>query len=253
MPILKISNLSYAFDTKIIYKNINFEVEKSESMAIIGESGIGKSTLLKTIAGFYEPNAGEIIFKNKALAKANEKLIKGEKEIGFINQENKLFPLISLEENIKYSLKTYNKEFQSKRCQELMELFKINHLAQKLPKNCSGGEVQRAALAQAMAHLPPLLLLDEPFSHLDIINKNICKKAIKKLISKQKVAVVFVTHDLLDALDLTQKLFFMKNNDFIGPIESENLPFFKKDKFIKKYIQQSLKPALDLVQKYNLK
>lgn len=196
-------------------ENISFELEKSEIISILGENGSGKSTLLKIIAGLLEPDSGNVYYKKEAVFGPVKKLIAGHEKIKLIHQNYNLFPNISLAENIAYVLRFHTKDYIEKRLQELLELCHLEEIKDKLPRNASGGEQQRTAIAAALAADAEVLLFDEPFANLDIFNRTELKGHIKRIAKKSKIAVVFVTHDAQDALSISDKLFIMKDGEII--------------------------------------
>lgn len=203
--------------------DISLRLEKSQIVSILGSNGSGKSTLLKILAGLMEPDFGEVIFKKEQVYGPVKKLVAGHDKIKLIHQNYNLFPNISLGENVAYNLRFHTKDYQERRLQELFELCDLEEIKDKLPRNASGGEQQRAAIATALAADAEILLFDEPFANLDVFNKSELKSHIKRIATKSKVAILFVTHDAHDALSISNEVLIMKEGQFIQSGTSQQL------------------------------
>lgn len=171
--------------------NTKLSCQNSKILSIKGPSGSGKTTLLRLLAGLEKPDTGFIINNKKIIFDSNNKInIKPHKRnISYVFQEYTLFPHWNIEKNILYTAS--NKDF----AYELIDHFKISHLKKRKPKNASGGEKQRAAMAQAMARDPELMLLDEPFSSLDPKNKQKACELLNMVKNKISCPIILVSHD----------------------------------------------------------
>lgn len=239
MNVIEVKNLKAVYTDKTILENINFAIKKGEILAIVGESGVGKSTLLNLLAGLLEPNIGEILFEGKKLEGPKSKLIAGHQDIKLVAQDYRLNPNFTVKENIAYSIRTYTKAFQNERVNELFAAFGITDIELKLPKNISGGEKQRTAIAKAIADVPKVLLLDEPFSNLDNINKRKLKNSLLQLIKNEAIACIFVTHDLLDAIEFADEIGFIKEEKLLAIIPSKEIKNYKGNEYIEEFISAS--------------
>ncbi len=169
-PLLQVNYVSKTYPGRAsaaVY-NLSLQVRQGELLAIVGASGSGKTTLLKLIAGLEETDEGGIFLHEQKVTGPSGQLIPGHPKIKMVFQDNKLFPNITVYDNIQHSLRMYHTSYQQQRITQVLELAKLTHLQHKYPRELSGGEAQRATLARALADEPELLLLDEPFSHLDI-------------------------------------------------------------------------------------
>ena len=197
-------NFSYSDEKeKQVLKEVSFSLKKGEIISILGENGAGKSTILNLISDFNKPTNGKIIKNNGSKIFST-----------IITQEYSLLEWKTVAENIELSMLSLNmneKEMKEK-INELIELLNLQNYANKLPSQLSGGLKQRTAIARALAPNPELLLLDEPFSFLDAQVKKSLLKDIKKIIKSKNKSAIFVTHDVRDAVILSDKIFFIKNN-----------------------------------------
>jgi ABC-type sugar transport system ATPase subunit len=236
MCVIAVENLCFAYESHPVLANISLELEAGQILAIVGESGEGKSTLLQLLAGLLQPNSGNILIDNEILLGPRHKLIAGHADVKLVAQDFRLNPNFTVAENIAYPIRTYTRAFIQARVAELCRLFGINHLAQSLPKNISGGERQRTALAMALADVPKLLLMDEPFSNLDNINKAIAKEAIAQYIVNEQVACIFVSHDLHDVGKIAHEVAFLKGGIFVDKIPVNSLKNYAGNAYVRAFI-----------------
>lgn len=216
MSLLKIQNLSRSFEDKKAVSQVSITLEKGEILAILGESGSGKTTLLHLIAALKEPDAGAVLLlEDKRITPPSQKLIAGHPDIKLVRQDYGLFPNISIRENIAYELRYYEENYRNKRVDKLLKLSGLDKVQKHLPREVSGGEQQRAVIVKAIAEQPKLLLLDEPFSHLDAVNKRKLKVEILRLIKAEEVSCIFVTHDVSDAYGMADYLAIMRKGKML--------------------------------------
>lgn len=201
---LTLNNISFSYDKqKSILKQIDFQIEKGEIVAILGGSGSGKSTLLNIIAGLEFPTSGEIFLNQKNITK----LPCEKRNIGLIFQDYALFPHLTVEKNVAFSLKSHRLAIVD----ELLDLVKMKSFKKRYPYQLSGGEQQRVAIARSLAAGPELLLLDEPFSNLDANLKKEVRNEIKLILQKSQTTAILVTHDIEDAYDLADRIIYLKD------------------------------------------
>ncbi len=215
MALLTIKDLYKSFGDKKVIQKISFELQKGEILGILGESGSGKTTLLHLIAALQEPDSGTLLLNGKGITPPSEKLIAGHPEIKLVRQDYGLFPNISIRENIAYELRFYEEKYRNRRIDKLLKISNLQKIQNQLPRQVSGGEQQRAVIIKAIAEEPKLLLLDEPFSHLDSRNKRKLKEAILQIIREEKVACIFVTHEVSDAFGMADRLVVMQKGKFL--------------------------------------
>jgi len=180
---------------------INFDIKSGEFVSILGPSGCGKSTLLRLISGLDTDFEGKIIL--------GERIVKQpERDCGIAFQEPRLLPWLSVKENIAFGLFLENSK-SSNQIDELLNLLDLKQFANTYPNQLSGGMAQRVSLARALVNLPDLLLLDEPFGSLDELTKRRLQEELQKILSKEKTTVLMVTHDIEEAVYLSDRILLM--------------------------------------------
>lgn len=227
--LLEVCNVSKAYPGESLgaVNEVSFTMEAGQILSFVGESGSGKSTLLRMLAGLLKPDSGEIRFQDTALENPEEQLIAGNSAIKMVFQDFDLMPNMTVAENLRYPLLTYDKGYANDRVNELLNLCGIQDLAARLPKELSGGQQQRVALARALADEPELLLMDEPFSQLDPVNKGQLLREVLRILKVAQVGLVFVTHDTRDALMISDRIAFLKGGNLMqegSPLELYHQP-----------------------------
>ena len=220
MLILK--NVSFAYAEEPILKNISFKLDKGELLSVIGESGCGKSTLLKLIYGLLHTD-GKIYWDEKELLGPNFNLVPGEDFIKYLAQDFDLMLPLSVADNIGKYLSNQFPQKKKNRIKELLEVVEMTDLADKKAQLLSGGQQQRVALARALAKKPELLLLDEPFSHIDHFRKNNLRRKVFAYLKEQNIACIVATHDSTDALSFADETIVLKNAKIYAKNSPEDL------------------------------
>jgi ABC-type sulfate/molybdate transport systems ATPase subunit len=205
MGFLEISNISRYQDGKPIVDDISFSQKAFQKIAIAGETGSGKSTLLKMIAGLVQPDKGMIYFNDKHVLGPEFKLIPGHSDIAYLSQHFELRNAYRVEELLSYANKLTDEMANA-----IFEVCMINHLAKRKTDQLSGGERQRIAIAQLLIRSPKLLILDEPYSNLDLIHKNILKNVIREIGDSLQITCLMVSHDPSDLLPWADEIILMK-------------------------------------------
>jgi ABC-type sugar transport system ATPase subunit len=202
-------------DNQPVLKNFSLGIEKSQIISLIGESGSGKSTLLRIIAGLENRTEGEVFLDGVRIQNPNEKLVPGIDEVQLVYQEYHLYPNSTVEENISRPLLQYDKNYKEKRVATLLKLLGLEPFKDKLPRHLSGGQQQKVAIGRALSLEPQVLLLDEPFSSLDTIQRREIIEELKIMFEAMGITVLFVTHDLDDALQMTENLVILQRGVLI--------------------------------------
>ncbi|KAB7885463.1 ABC transporter ATP-binding protein [Poseidonibacter ostreae] len=201
---VNVNNLSIKFNDTQILEDINFSVQNGEIVTLLGQSGCGKTTILRTIAGLQREHDGNICIGEVCVS--SKEVYKQDREVGYIFQDYALFPHLDVEENISFALDKLSRKDRNKRVDELLEQFDIIPHRKKQIHQLSGGQQQRVAIARAMANKPKILLLDEPFANLDSQLRYKTKMWLKNLIKKYNLSAILVTHDKKEALSISDKI-----------------------------------------------
>lgn len=210
MALLHINSVSKFLANTCIVNNISFEQDCFQKIAIAGETGSGKSTLLKMIAGFEQPDTGNILFEGKRVKGPEERLIPGHPDIAYLSQHFELRNSYRVEELLSYANK-----LSEDAANALFEICRINHLVKRKTDQLSGGERQRIAIARLLIASPKLLLLDEPYTNLDLIHKNILKSVIRDIGLELQITCLMVSHDPMDILSWADEIMLMKDGEII--------------------------------------
>ena len=204
---LEVKNLlKYYSRSYPIIKDLTFSVKKGELISFLGESGSGKTTFLKCLAGLESINGGSISLNSTFLNNDNIFVKPQKRKIGFVFQDYPLFPHLNILDNITFNLE---KKYKSK-LDYILKLTGLQFLVERFPHEISGGEQQRACIARALIREPELLLLDEPFSNLDSTIKESMKEEIFKIVKETKTTTILVTHDINDALNISDRILIFK-------------------------------------------
>jgi ABC-type sugar transport system ATPase subunit len=213
--LLEVKRLYFSYGDKPILKNLSFELRTGEILAIIGESGSGKTSLLKLLAGLLSPNRGEIFYKGNVVQGPNEKLIPGHESIKLVNQDFDLMPYLSVSDNILRDNLGLSDRARKKTLGYYQKSLKLNTVKTQQAAKTSGGQKQRVALATALASRPAVLLLDEPFSNMDFPLK---QSIINRIQSDWKAnGTILIAHEPSDVLSLANRILVLKD----GRIEQE--------------------------------
>ena len=224
---LSAQDISKSYGNTAVLSNVNVDLPAGEWLGILGESGSGKSTLLRILGRFLDADTGSVFFKEELLRPVSGELIPGHKQIKLIHQEFELFPNQTVEENIAYSLRFYEPEYKTERVDELLHITGLQSVRNQKAKILSGGEKQRTAIAKSLAEQPDVLLLDEPFAHLDNHNRRVLADAIESLRQEQKMSCIFVTHEAPDALAWSDRIAILRDGEIVqlgSPQEVYNHP-----------------------------
>jgi iron(III) transport system ATP-binding protein len=212
MSYLQIDGIQKVYqENQYVLKNFSLGIEKGQIISLIGESGSGKSTLLRIIAGLENRTEGEVFLDGVRIQNPSEKLVPGLDDIQLVYQEYHLYPNSTVEENIARPLLQYDKSYKNKRVSVILELLGLAPFKDKLPRHLSGGQQQKVAIGRALSLEPQVLLLDEPFSSLDTIQRREIIEELKSLFDSLGITVLFVTHDLDDALQMTESLVILRD------------------------------------------
>ena len=205
--VLAVCEVSKCFELGTpVLQHLSLDVQAGSTVCLLGPSGCGKTTLLRLIAGFEEPDAGEIYLIERLVSRPGLVLPPERRHVGMVFQDYALFPHLSIGQNIQFGLFRWPAAQRRTRLIDLLQLVGLEGMAERYPHELSGGQQQRVALARALAPNPQLLLLDEPFSNLDATLRQQLRAEVQTILSRAGITTVLVTHDQEEALSLADAL-----------------------------------------------
>lgn len=220
---LKVDIASFTYSEKAILKQIAFSLQPGEHLSVLGESGCGKSTLLHLIYGLLHLDDGSIFYNHQQLLGPTQTLIPGEPFMKLVAQEFNIMSFTTVAENIGSHLSRQDQEKDNARISELLTVVDMTEYANTLVKNLSGGQKQRVALAKALANQPELLLLDEPFSNIDVFRKNKLRRKLFGYLKENNISCITATHDNEEALAFSDRILMLKNGEVETLATPENV------------------------------
>ena len=231
-------NVSKEFKDKKVLHDISFTINDNELVAIIGASGCGKTTTLKMINRLIVPTKGKILIDGKNIEEIDKTELR--RSIGYVIQQMRLFPHMTVKENIELIQKLEKKdpkeiEANTNRLMEIMDLDADLYL-NKYPSDLSGGQQQRVGVARALANNPKVILMDEPFSALDPITRSNLQDELVELHKKMNTTIVFVTHDMDEAIKIADRIIIMKDGDIVQYDTPEEILKHPKNEFVQEFI-----------------
>jgi len=234
---LKIENISFGYSLKEVVKNVSFSANKGDYIAIIGESGCGKSTLLEIIYGLLHIEKGAVYWNDIKLLGPNFYLIPGEDFMKYLPQDFDLMPYITVEENIGKNISSLDPN-KLNRIKELLEVVDMSDFLKTKVKNLSGGQKQRVAIAKVLADEPEVLLLDEPFSHIDNFRKNHLRRSIFNYLKSKNILCIVATHDTTDALSFADEILVIREGVLVARNTPETLYNNPKSKYVASFFNE---------------
>ncbi|APW99893.1 ABC transporter ATP-binding protein [Halobiforma lacisalsi AJ5] len=218
--VLELEDVAKQYGAEEVISELSLSVHDGEILTLLGPSGCGKTTTLRLIAGLEKPNAGRITLRHDSVAGNGRFVPPEDRGVGVVFQEFALFPHLTARENIAFGLQDWSQEERDARVDELLELVGLSEHDEDYPDELSGGQQQRIALARSLAPEPEMLLLDEPFSNLDVDLRVEMREEVRRIIKETGVTAVSVTHDQEEALSISDRVAVM--ND--GNIEQVDTP-----------------------------
>tara|TARA_R110001583_G_scaffold26571_4_gene95788 strand:+ start:32501 stop:33544 length:1044 start_codon:yes stop_codon:yes gene_type:complete len=239
MSALVVKNLNCFYQKNHILKNLNISLQNNEIVCLLGESGCGKTTLLRAVAGLQEKVTGEVIINDRIVDNDTISESPENRKVGLIFQDYALFPHLNVFDNVAFSLTKMTKLEKQKAVESVLSLVKLNEYALRFPHQLSGGQQQRIAIARALAYQPELMLLDEPFSNLDQHVRFKLIKEIRLLLKKQAMSALFVTHSKEEGFAFADKIALMKAGKIIQIGAPQQLYNFPESRYVADFMGKS--------------
>ena len=232
MELLKLENVKFAYKNTAVIEDFNLSVDEGSFTTLLGSSGCGKTTILRLISGFLNPDSGTI----KINGEIQNNVLPNRRKVGMVFQDYALFPHLTVEQNLFYGLNLTKPSKEQKAQNEQIvkttaENLDIQNLLKRFPSELSGGQQQRVALGRSLVLKPKILLMDEPLSSLDTNLRLKVREELKEIQKRLKITTVYVTHDREEAFSLSDKIAVMNHGKIIQYDTPENLYFEPKNRF----------------------
>ena len=238
---LEVKSVSFAYpDGTEVCENLSFGVEEGEIGCLLGPSGCGKTTVLRLIAGFERPSQGEIRIRDKLLADTRTSTPPEQRRIGLVFQDYALFPHLTVAKNVAFGLRHLSATEAASQTREMLALVRLAGEAERYPHEISGGQRQRVALVRALAPRPDLLLLDEPFSNLDIELREKLGLEVRTLLRQLSTPALLVTHDQHEAFSIADKIGVMNEGKILQWDSAYNLYHRPATRFVADFVGQGV-------------
>ena len=221
MAQLELKGVIQRYGMQTIVDGVDFRLESGQIACLLGPSGCGKTTLLRCIAGFEEIAGGEILLHGETVSRAGQRLAPEKRRIGMVFQDYALFPHLTIEQNVTFGLGRTQQEGQNLRVRQLLATVGLHGQGNKYPHELSGGQQQRVALARALAPRPELILLDEPFSNLDVGLRERLSIEVREILKREGSTAIMVTHDQNEAFAMADEIGLMID----GRIQQWDVPY----------------------------
>jgi iron(III) transport system ATP-binding protein len=244
-PVLSCQNLTKRFGATFAVENVSFALNKGDLLGLLGPSGCGKTTLLRLVAGFETPEAGEICLAGRQVCGPDRQIPPERRQVGVVFQDYALFPHLSVAENVSFGLKQLSRRGQLPKKQidtlanEAIALVGLSGMERRYPHELSGGQQQRVALARALAPRPPLVLLDEPFSNLDVQVRLYLRQEVRDILKSIGASGIFVTHDQEEALAIADQVAVMQTAKIVQIDSPERIYQNPASRFIAEFVTQA--------------
>ena len=216
---LDLQRITLAYDTpeglKTVVNQLNLQLDQGHIGCLLGASGCGKTTVLRAIAGFEPLRGGSIYLNNQLLSGDNHIIVPEKRHVGMMFQDYALFPHLTIEKNIGFGLRKLDKSDRHHRIDEMLTLVGLSQFTKSYPHELSGGQQQRVALARALAPKPSLLLLDEPFSNLDVDTRERLAFEVREILQKTGLTAILVTHNQAEAFAIADRIGVMKDGNIV--------------------------------------
>ena len=235
---LSLSHIQCRYGDNIVVHDLSLEIGQGDLVCLLGYSGCGKTTVLRAIAGFEPVYNGSILLNNNLLSSESIQIPAEQRNFGMVFQDYALFPHLNIEQNVTFSRKNLSHGERSRIADELLELVSLKGLGARHPHELSGGQQQRVALARALAQEPELILMDEPFSNLDVELRERLATEVREILKERGVTGIMVTHDQHEAFAIADKIAVMHNGTIQQWDSAYNLYHRPGNRFVAEFIGQ---------------
>ena len=238
--LLEVAKISQSYSKKTVVNNLSFGLNKGAIGCLLGPSGCGKTTVLRCIAGFEPIVGGEVLLNGVKVSSSKFSLQPEHRHIGMVFQDYALFPHLTVISNITFGLHYMSRTERSERAAEMLEIVGLKDVANNYPHELSGGQQQRVALARALAPKPDLLLLDEPFSNLDVNLRERLSLEVREILKNQGTTAILVTHDQNEAFAIADEIGVMQNGEIMQWDSAYNLYHRPTSRFVANFVGQGV-------------
>ena len=238
--LLEVAKISQSYSKKTVVNNLSFGLNKGAIGCLLGPSGCGKTTVLRCIAGFEPIVGGEVLLNGVKVSSSEFSLQPEQRHIGMVFQDYALFPHLTVISNITFGLHYMSRKERSERAAEMLEIVGLKDVANNYPHELSGGQQQRVALARALAPKPDLLLLDEPFSNLDVNLRERLSLEVREILKNQGTTAILVTHDQNEAFAIADEIGVMQNGEIMQWDSAYNLYHRPTSRFVANFVGQGV-------------
>ena len=239
-PFLELNQIDIAYPPRQVIQGVSLRMQETGIGCLLGPSGCGKTTLLRAIAGFEPLQRGSIHLEGRELSRIGWTLPPEQRRIGMMFQDLALFPHLTLADNIGFGLRDWRGRERRGRVRDLLRLVGLEDYAKRYPHQISGGQQQRVALARALAPRPRLLLLDEPFSSLDVALREGLAREIRAILLREGIGGLLVSHDQLEAFAFADEIGVLHQGRLLQWDSAYNLYHRPADRFVARFIGQGV-------------
>jgi len=238
--LLEVNNLSCGYGGDSVVRDVSFALSHGDIGCLLGPSGCGKSTILRALADFEQIHAGSITLGDKILSSASVSIPAHKRNLGMVFQDYALFPHMTVCQNVSFGLRNMSKAEKHQKVAELLDVVHLQDLANNYPHELSGGQQQRVALARALAPNPDIILLDEPFSNLDIDLRERLSIEVRTILKGQGITGILVTHDQNEAFAISDQIGVMHEGRIMQWDTPYNLYHEPANRFVADFIGQGV-------------
>ncbi len=238
--LLQLNNIRQTYGEQVVIHDLSLALQKGDIGCLLGPSGCGKTTALRCIAGFEPVSAGEILLNGVCVSSADFLVLPEQRRIGMVFQDYALFPHLDVAANIGFGLHRLTRVQCERRVDELLQVVQLTNVSKKYPHELSGGQQQRVALARALAPKPELMLLDEPFSNLDVSLRERLSMEVREILKDQGITAILVTHDQAEAFAIADEIGVMHQGEIQQWDTAFNLYHRPVNRFVANFVGQGV-------------